>query len=174
MDEATAQNIMSKYLKREWGVELNARKSGPDFLYKGKAVEVKGSDFRVKDVILQFARYASEYTEFGIAFPTDALNCSNLLQFHVLGTVWYRAFDKFLTVYLIRQHNNRYAVLRVYDATDLLGRICSHLKEAPIWDEKDIKKLLKNVKHAAKVLDDIISHEAGAIVNLDSRTQWLY
>ena len=173
MDEATAQSIMSIYLKGHWGVKLNPRKSGPDFLYKGKAVEVKGSDFRVRDVILQFARYASEYTEFGIAFPTDALNCANLVQFHVLGTVWYTAFNKFLTLYLIRQRNDRYGVLRVYDATDLLGKICYHLKKAPIWRETDIRKLLKNVKGTAKCLDDIISHEAGAIVDLDYKTQWL-
>lgn len=174
MDEETAQSIMSKYLKREWDVDLTPRRSGPDFLYKGKAVEVKGSDFRVREVILQFARYAAEYTELGIAFPTDALNSANLLQFHVLGTVWYEAFNKYLTLYLIRQRNERYGVMRIYDATNLLREICSHLKKAKLWQETDIKKLLKNVKIAARTLDDIISHEAGAIVDLDSSTKWLY
>ena len=43
MDEELAQRIMAKYLEREWGVTLNPRKSEPDFLHKGKAIEVKGS-----------------------------------------------------------------------------------------------------------------------------------
>lgn len=174
MDEELAQKIMAIYLKIEWGVKLKPRKSGPDFLHKGKAIEVKGSDLKVANAVLQFARYTNEYTDFGLAFPYDALSGKNLIQIHVLSKIWYTMFNKFLTVYLIREQSERYGVLKIYSASDLIRMICEHLNLATLWREKDMEKLLKNIELTIKKsFNYTMRNEAKSLVDTDNDTIWL-
>ena len=155
MEENVVQEIMSRYLESEWSVKLQPRKVGPDFLFKGKAIETKPTDFKVTDVTNQLARYASEYTEFGLAFPADALNSANLIALHILGTIWYPAFEKWLTVYLIHETPQYYGVLKIPDVSDLIGRICTRIKNLGTLKEKDTHKLIANIESISKGLDKV-------------------
>jgi hypothetical protein len=173
MEEELAQKIMAKYLEeRDWKVKLKSRPSGPDFLYQGKAIEVKGSDLSVTTAALQFARYAHEYTEFGIAFPVDALNGKNLIQIHFLSQIWSRMFGKSLTLYLITEQDDRYGVSKIYNANDLLGRICYYLTQEDILREKSLEKLLKYIESLMQDFDPIVRLEAYSFINADYSTVW--
>ena len=154
MEEELACQVISRYLERYWGVRLNRRSSGPDFLHKGNAIEVKGSDFHWSDNVQQFARYAQEYGEVGIAFPTDALDTWNLIQMHVFASLSYSAFSKYLGIHLItdsaiqrpvpftypQKFEDSFGVLRFYNGSDIFGYLMSQLKSnAKFVDLKDAK-----------------------------------
>jgi len=173
MNEATAQEVIARYLEEEWKVKLSPRKSGPDFLYRGRIIEVKGSDFRVSKAVRQFARYATEYADFAIAFPADALNSINLIQLHVLGSIWYRAFGQFLTVYLILGKEERFGVLKISDATDLLYKVVTHIRENLIWDRKEMAKLLSSTEFLIKELERVIIFATTEMVDTASDTRWV-
>jgi len=133
----------------------------------------KGSRFRVSRAVNQFSRYATEFNEFGVAFPIDALNATNLLHLHVLGTIWYSAFSKFLSVYLILEKKQAYGILRISDASDLLRRILDTFKETSKWKEREVKKLLRKTEFFIAELDSLIRHGASVMVDSDSSTAWL-
>ena len=176
MNEKVAQTVMSLYLKELWGVKLSPKAVGADFRHKGNAIEVKGSGLRVSQAINQFSRYATEFNDFGIAFPFDALNATNLFHLHVLGTIWYPAFSKFLSVYLIFRDADagRYGVLRISDASNLLRMIFDVLKKTYRWEEKEITKLLEKTEYFIKSLDPLIQRGAVSMIMSDSRTTWLF
>lgn len=173
MDEAKAQNIIAHYVERVWKVKLAPYKTGPDFRHKGNAIEVKGSNFKVSKVVGQFSRYATEFNEFGIAFPIDALNGTNLFYLYVLGTFWYPTFRKFLSVFLIFERKESYGVLRISDAGELLRRILEMESKITVeLEEKQVLERINKMKSIIKDLDALIRQSAGKMVDSDTTTEW--
>ena len=173
MDEPTAQNIIARYVERVWKVKLAPYKTGPDFRHRGNAIEVKGSNFKVSKVVSQFSRYATEFNEFGIAFPIDALNNTNLFHLYVLGTFWYPTFRKFLSVYLIFERKESYGVLRISDASELLRRILEMESKITVkLEEKQVLERISRMKFIIKDLDSMIRLFAGNMVDSDTTTEW--
>ena len=173
MNEKVAQTVMSRYLKELWGVKLSPKAVGADFRHEGNAVEVKGSRFRVSQMVNQFMRYATEFSEFGVAFPVIALRATNLFHLHVLGTIWYPAFRKYLSVYLIWEGEHKYGILKISDASDVLRRIFNILKEKYRWEGKEVTKLLEKTEFFIKQLDPLILYGAISMIESDSSTTWI-
>lgn len=173
MDEAIAQKIMSEYLERVWNVKLEPKLSGPDFLYKGRAVEVKGSDFKVSNIALQLTKYGAESEELGFAFPVDALDSTNLIHLHSLGTIWYNAFEKYLEVYVIVELEHKYAVLKFSNAADLVYNIFSYIRENSKLNKRELSKLLEDVPTFTKNLDSMIHEALTQIITSREQTVWL-
>ena len=174
IDEPQAQKIMQKFLEKKWNIKLRPRVSGPDFLHKGDAVEVKGSNFKVVGNIKQLAKYAQEYREFGLAFPTDAVNIENLVQLHIFGSIFYKAFSKFLRIHFITEkEEGRFGVLEFYDASDILPKVINRIKEFGDWKESDSTKLRENITFTLKKSDEILAHASKLIVQENSSTEWL-
>ena len=82
-------------------------------------------------------------------------------------------FGKFFTIYLIKERSEQYGILRIYDASELIGKICAHINEANILRERDMEKLLKNVRYLTRYFNRIVRIEADAVVDLDYYTAWL-
>jgi len=174
MKEKKAQYIMSKYLEKSWGVRLDPNPGGADFRHKGNAIEVKGSGFRVSQAVNQFSRYATEFNKFGIAFPTDALNATNLFHLHVLGTIWYPTFNKFLYVYLIFEEGQKYGIMEITDASNVLRMILDEFNEIlKIWEADKIKKLLNRTELFIRKLNTWIRVAARRKVESDPNTIWI-
>lgn len=173
MDEVTAIKVMVEYLKRVWDIKLEPKRSGPDFLYKGKAVEVKGTKFKVGSVALQLTKYGAESDEFGIAFPVDALDSMNLIHLHSLGTIWYNAFEKYLAVYVILDLEHKYAVSKFYNAADLIYKIFSYIKDYSKLNKKELNKILEDVPTFTKNLKFMIHEALHQLITNDKETVWL-
>lgn len=142
MEEEQTQEIMSKYLEGLWKVKLKPKKSGPDFLHKGDVVEVKGSNFKWHVEVKQFAQYAQEYDEVGLAFPTDALDTRNLVQLDAFTSISIKAFSKYIKIYLITdilikrqvpnvypaKYEERFGVCSFWDGSEVLPSVMASLK----------------------------------------------
>lgn len=173
MDEPTAQKIMTHYVERIWKVKLSPYKTGPDLRHKGNAIEVKGSKFKVSKAVGQFSRYATEFNQFGIAFPVGALNSKNLFHLHVLGTFWYPTFRKFLTIYLIYEKTESYGVLKISNASDLLRRILEMEPKVTVkLEENKALEKINRIKSIIKEIDPMIRYFAYNMVDSDTTTEW--
>mgnify|MGYP000353685519 CR=1 FL=1 len=127
MDEKTVVEVFRHYLYKRFGVWLDPRPSGPDFLYKGKAWEVKGSKFDFNKMIEQLVRYGLEYSEITIVLPVDAFNMAKFLGLYLLADRFYQITGKFLGVCLItRDSEGRFLIRDFYNGSDVLIalRVC--------------------------------------------------
>ena len=174
MEEAIAQLIISKVLENKWKVKLSAKPSGPDFLYKGKAVEVKGSNIRFVEHVSQFARYAHEYEEFALALPHDTINTANLLEIHAFSYAIYSAYSKFLKLFIIAEEDTFYRILELSNASELLYKLFSHIKEKSVWKDSNINNVKDKLEQLIRELDIELTEAAKNIVFAESGTSWVY
>jgi len=73
MEEENVRKVVSQYFRKRNQEFTQERGAGPDFLKKGKAVEVKGSGFNQREALEQLTRYIFKYAGVEFAFPVEDL-----------------------------------------------------------------------------------------------------
>lgn len=186
MDEKTAIEVFRHYLYKKLGVWLDPRSSGPDFLYKGQAWEVKGSKLSKPDFIRmlgQLVRYGLEYGEVTIVLPVDALDTAKFLSFHFLASCFWQITGKFLRVCLITRGPKGYYIREFYDGGSILSKLVENYMKDYVRDQlqnvpetsakvricveafgKNVDEMLKTLLHAMVLTypDAIVKFEEGS------------
>lgn len=95
----------------------------PDFLYRGQALEVKGSDSDFNRALHQFSNYARRYSTLKVMFPVDFLyNSSRVFKFNLLYNSIHVLEDKTISLILVSEESEFY-YLKEFIPSQLLNEI---------------------------------------------------
>lgn len=133
MQEEIARKVLSAYLRQMGHKPVVTRGAGPDILYEGIAVEVKGSAFDLKNVLNQLTRYALTQATLEVCFPVDAVSIDLLKRLRCLESAlraWNLDNQRSIGIYLVGDHEEGgYCVRRYSSITDLLRTIEERLDQ---------------------------------------------
>ncbi len=161
MEEPVVKTVVASYLRQQGCHPILAKGSGPDILYDGIAIEVKGSKFDLKNAIGQITRYAFTHSALEFALPIDALDLNLLHQLRCLEhsiRSWKMDYKYCLAVYLVAaKDNGGYSVRKYASAEDLLHDV-----------EKTFEQQFSVSKYGKEDIESVISRIQTSLLSLDS------
>ncbi|MBA7674359.1 hypothetical protein ES703_82573 [subsurface metagenome] len=115
MIEKKVKEVFLIYLKNkgEYSRPRSIHSRGADILIKGKAYEIKGSDFDKTRAIKQLISYAFDYQRVNLVLPYDALNFTFLYQLEAIEKFLSHPTSCSIGAYLVTEKTDRiYAIYR--------------------------------------------------------------
>ena len=160
MKESELYKIIAAVIRNEWGRDLTYRSSGPDFVFEGKAIEVKDSNFRFRKNVSQFTRYMLDYNDFSIAFPANAMNATNLIAITIFELMVSEAFSRSPKYYIVATSAGLYHV-RVFDTfLGLWGELVNFIPKDRQLKGADVKVVGSEITHIIQDIDNVLARAA--------------
>ena len=143
--ENTVIQIAERFFKRE-KIEPRRQKVGVDFIFEGKAIEVKGSNSNFNLALSQFLDYGLKYSGLMVIFPTDFLSKpSRLFNFHLLCILVSSLAHKSIEVVLVSEDDDFYYLKKIISGHILLNDIASQIAYHIVDEKETMKEILGNL-----------------------------
>lgn len=122
-DEKKVKEAFLIYLKNkgEYSRPRSIHSRGADILIKGKAYEIKGSDFNKTRAIKQLISYAFDYKRVSLVFPSEALNYSFIYKLKAIERFLSHPIDYSIELYLVTEKNDKIYVIYKFSSLNLFG-----------------------------------------------------
>lgn len=164
MEEPVVKTVVASYLRQHNCHPILAKGSGPDILYDGIAIEVKGSKFDLKDAIGQITRYAFTQSALEFALPVDVPDLNLLYQLRCLEhsiRSWKSDPKYCLAVYVVAaKGNGAYSVRKYLSAEELLHDVEKALEQqfyASKYGNEDIQSIISRIQTSLLSLDSLLT-----------------
>jgi len=169
MREETVKNVLASYLKEQGHKPILAKGAGPDIMYDGTALEVKGSDSDLREALNQLTKYSFTYSALEVGFPVDKINLDFLQKLRFLETSgkswWSQQFE--LVIYLIAEKgSNVYVVSKfpsveklldiIHQRLDQKFSVYKHLSEN---NEATIAQIQQDLSRLGGLLVEVLSED---------------
>ena len=144
--EDTVIKIAEEYLFTKEKIKPFRQKTGVDFIFEGKAIEVKGSNSRFSLALSQFMDYAMKYRGLMLIFPTDFLsNPSHLFVFHLLCSLVLSSTHKSIEVVLVSEDEEFYYLKKLSSGHIIINNITYEIAYRIIKEKGGMKGVLENL-----------------------------
>jgi hypothetical protein len=184
--EKKVRRIMVRYFKEKNIKVIAARGPGPDFLYCGKAIEMKGNGAKGAEfnrAISQFIKYVFQYSTLEIALPIEILTADNLIRLDLLSRMVWESLHKKIKAHLITSYKHEYFVKDFDDFRKVLGRaLSSEMGQYEISHSKNVppEDLIERMKYALvstsgaiwTALHEILLTEADMVLGIYTDDVW--
>jgi len=163
--EDTVIKIVQRFFERE-GIKPIRQRTGVDFILKGKAIEVKGSNSKFNRSLLQLSDYILKYSGLILIFPTDFLSSpSRLFNFQLLCSLASSLAHMSIEVVLVDEKNEYYYLRKLSSAHTLLNDITYQIAHRLIDEEKGMKEILENLNtYIQKAFSRIVEEKPDIII----------
>jgi hypothetical protein len=163
--EDTMIKIAEKFFERE-NIKPIRQKTGVDFIFQGKAIEVKGSNSKFNRSLSQFLDYALKYSGLTLIFPTDFLsNPSRLFNFHLWYTLASKLTQRSIEVVLVSESDEFYYLKKSYSAHSFISDINDQIVNNLINKKKGMKEIFENLNsYIQKAFSRIVEEKPDMII----------
>lgn len=164
MEESVVKAVVASYWRQQGCHPILAKGSGPDILYDGIAIEVKGSKFDLKNAISQITKYAFTHSALEFALPVDALDLNLFYQLRWLEhsiRSWKVDYKYCLAVYVVAaKDNGKYSVRKYVSAEGLLDDVEKALEQQFCenkYGKEDIESVISRIQTSLLALDPLVT-----------------
>ncbi|KPV63624.1 MAG: hypothetical protein AOA66_0756 [Candidatus Bathyarchaeota archaeon BA2] len=165
IEEDTVIKIAERFFERE-KIKPIRQKTGVDFIFQGKAIDVKGSDSKFNYALSQFLDYTLKYAGLMLIFPTDFLSSpSRLFKFHLLCNLASSLAHKSMEVVLVSEDDKFYYLKKFSSGHILLNDITYQIAYHIVDEKRRMKEILENLNsNIQKACSEIVEDTPDMII----------